>query len=53
MCCQHLAENVHKEFGKEARQLFWPIARAKTTQSFNIAVRKLKEANPKAERYLN
>jgi transposase-like protein len=31
MCCQHLAENVHKEFSKKARQLFWPITRSKTT----------------------
>ena len=22
MCCQHLAENVHKKFGQEARSLF-------------------------------
>jgi hypothetical protein len=48
-----LAENVHKKFGKEARQLFWPITKAKTTQSFNIAVQKLKKTNPKTEQYLN
>jgi hypothetical protein len=52
MCCQHLSENIHKKFGKEARQLFWPIARANTVKGLNEAIKAMKEYMPIAERYL-
>jgi len=53
MCCQHLAENIHKEFGPVARKLFWPIAKARGSEAFLTAVRKLKEFKPAAEQYLD
>ena len=53
MCCQHLAENVHKKFDKTSRTKFWAIARAKTRETFTRAVRDLKDHNPAAERYLD
>jgi hypothetical protein len=36
MCCQHIAENIHKRFGKESKTRFWQIARMSTRSAFDI-----------------
>ena len=41
MCCQHIAENIHKKFGKEYKALFWQIARDPTQNAFDTAVQAL------------
>lgn len=52
MCCQHIAENVHKKYGKGHRATFWQIARASSESSFNTAVQTLQRDAPQAEEYL-
>jgi hypothetical protein len=51
-CCQHISENIYKRYGKECRNLFWPIARARTLKAITLAATNLKKLNPKAEEYL-
>ena len=53
MCCQHIAESIHKRFGKEYRSPFWQIARAKSQRSFNTAVQALQTTAPQVEEYLS
>jgi hypothetical protein len=53
MCCQHIAENIHKRFGREYKAPFWQIARAKTEIDFNNAVKALQGASPQVEEYIS
>jgi hypothetical protein len=41
MCCQHIAENIHKRFGRHDKPLFWQIARAHSSSAFSRAVQAL------------
>ena len=46
MCCQHIAENIHKKFGREYKAPFWQIARAGSDIAFDIAVQALQRDAP-------
>jgi hypothetical protein len=52
-CCQHLADNVEKDYGVAARKLFWPCAFATTRDQFNKALVALKAANGRASKYVH
>jgi hypothetical protein len=52
MCCQHIAENIHKKYGRDHKAIFWQIARAPCESSFNIAIQALRQDAPQAEEYL-
>jgi hypothetical protein len=52
-CCQHLLDDVHRKFGKEARNLFWPIARARTKLSLYTSIEALQNTHPEAAKYLS
>jgi zinc finger SWIM domain-containing protein 3 len=51
-CCQHLADNVQKEFGLACGQLFWSTAYAMTKDKFDIALEKIGEQKATAKQYL-
>jgi hypothetical protein len=53
MCCQHIAENIHKKFGQEYQALFWQIARARTRRIFDTAVQALKREAPQVVGYVS
>jgi MULE transposase domain/SWIM zinc finger len=53
MCCQHIAENVHKKFGREHKAPFWQIARAQSQSAFDTAVQALQRDSPQVEEYLS
>jgi MULE transposase domain len=53
MCCQHIAENIHKRFGKDYKARFWQIARASTRSAFDIAVQALQRDAPEVEEYMS
>jgi hypothetical protein len=53
MCCQHIAENIHKKFGKEYKAPFWQIARAQSQSAFETAVQNLQRESPKVEEYIS
>jgi len=53
MCCQHIAENIHKRFGREYKAPFWQIARAPTQSLFHTAVQALKRDAPQVEEYIS
>jgi hypothetical protein len=53
MCCQHIAENIHKKFGKQYRAPFWQIARAGSQRAFDIAVQALQNEAPVVEEYIS
>ncbi|KAE8220523.1 hypothetical protein CF326_g8739, partial [Tilletia indica] len=40
-CCWHLAENVKKHYGDEARRLFWPLVYAQTKTKFDTCMNAL------------
>src|SRR5712671_3520414 len=52
MCCQHIAENIHKRFGKEYKAPFWAIARAQSQSAFDTAVQALQRDAPQVEEYI-
>jgi hypothetical protein len=52
MCCQHIAENIHKKYGRDHKATFWQIARAPCESSFNIAIQALRQDSPQVEEYL-
>jgi hypothetical protein len=52
MCCQHIAENIHKKFGKQYRAPFWQIARAGSQRAFNAAIQALQNEAPDVEEYI-
>jgi hypothetical protein len=49
MCCQHIAENIYRRYGKDYRALFWQKARARSQSSFNHAVEALQKDAPQVE----
>lgn len=53
MCCQHIAENVQKRFGREYKASFWQIARARSSDIFENSIRALRQASPQVEEYLS
>ena len=53
MCCQHIAENIHKKFGREYKAPFWQITRAGSEQAFNEAVQTLQRDAPQVEEYIS
>ena len=53
MCCQHIAENIHKKFGKQYKAQFWKIARMESRTDFDIAIQALKRDAPKVEEYIS
>ena len=52
MCCQHIAENIHKRYGRDYKARFWQIARAPDSTSFDVAVQALQRDTPEVEAYL-
>jgi hypothetical protein len=53
MCCQHIAENIHKRFGKDFKARFWQIARTSTQSAFDIAIQALRRDAPEVEEYMS
>jgi hypothetical protein len=53
MCCQHIAENIHKRFGKDYKARFWQIARASTRTTFDVAVQALQRDALEVEEYMS
>src|ERR1700704_285761 len=53
MCCQHIAENIHKKFGVQYKAPFWQIARAGSEYAFNNAVQALQRDAPQVEEYIS
>jgi hypothetical protein len=53
MCCQHIAENIHKKFGVQYKAPFWQIARAGSEQAFNEAIQALQRDAPQVEEYMS
>ncbi|KAE8195822.1 hypothetical protein CF335_g5002 [Tilletia laevis] len=52
-CCFHLAENVKKHYGMEARRLFWPLVYATTESKFNDCMAALRQHKAGAADYLD
>lgn len=52
MCCQHIAENIHKTFGRGFKPIFWQIARAKSNIDLERAIQDLRQEAPQVEEYL-
>ena len=52
MCCQHIAENIHKTFGRGFKPIFWQIARAKSNIELERAIQDLRQEAPQVEEYL-
>jgi hypothetical protein len=52
MCCQHIAENIHKRFGKDYKARFWEIARATTESAFDTAIQALRRDAPEVEEHI-
>jgi hypothetical protein len=53
ICCQHIAENIHKKFGKQYKAQFWKIAPIESRTDFDIAIQALKRDAPKVEQYIS
>jgi hypothetical protein len=53
MCCQHIAENIHKRFGKDYKARFWEIARASTQSAFDTAIQALQRDAPDVKEYIS
>jgi MULE transposase domain/SWIM zinc finger len=51
-CCQHIAANIQSEFGIKARELFWPMAYARTRAQYEDALAILIQENIKAANYV-
>jgi hypothetical protein len=53
MYCQHIAENVHKRFGKEYKARIWQIARVSTESAFDLAVQALQRDALEVKEYIS
>ena len=53
MCCQHIAENIHKKFGMQYKAPFWQITRAGSERAFDEAVQALQRDAPQVEEYIS
>lgn len=51
-CCQHIADNVQQRFGKQCRDLFWPLAYAQTENAYDAALVKLRDVKEDAADYV-
>ncbi|KAE8222276.1 hypothetical protein CF326_g8408 [Tilletia indica] len=51
-CCWHLAENVKKHYGSEARRIFWHLAYAETKAKFDKVMQTMADTNKGASAYL-
>ena len=51
-CCQHIAENICARYGKAAKHLWWPIARATSPEPRQKAMEALRDTNIKAWEYV-
>ena len=45
-CCQHISENVKKEFGIGAKDLFWKLARSHSMSEFQQHHHEFSTAKP-------
>jgi transposase-like protein len=52
-CCQHISDNLCTMFGNKCTPLFWCIARAKTKERFQEAMKALGEHKEAAAEYIN
>jgi hypothetical protein len=53
MCCQHIAENIHKKFGIQYKAPFWQIVRARSQRDFDTVVQALRDKAPEVEEYIS
>jgi hypothetical protein len=53
MCCQHIAENIRKKFGRQYVAPFWGIVRAVSLRAFHRAVQALQNEAPEVEEYIS
>ena len=53
MCCQHIAENIHKKFGRQYKAIFWQIARTADQSTFDSLIQSLQRDSPQVEEYLS
>ena len=51
-CCQHISENVKKEFGIGAKDLFWKLARSHSMSEFQQHLHEFSTAKPRATFYI-
>jgi hypothetical protein len=51
MCCQNIAENIHK-FGIQYKAPFWQITRAVSERAFDIAVQVLQRDALQVKEYI-
>jgi len=51
-CCQHISENVKKDFGVGAKDLFWKLARSSHVPQFQEHMHTLATQKPKAAAYI-
>lgn len=52
-CCQHLADNIQKNYKLVCRNLFWGAAYAYTEHAFKEAMQNIRAENEDAYEYLN
>lgn len=53
MCCQHIAENIHKKFGRQYKAIFWQIARTADQSTFDSLIQSLQRDSPQVKEYLS
>jgi hypothetical protein len=53
MCCQNIAENIHKKFGIQYKAPFWQITRAVSERAFDIAVQVLQRDALQVKEYIS
>lgn len=52
-CCQHLVDNIYRKFGKEARNAFWLVARARSRRALSKTFEEIKSISPEVYDYLS
>jgi hypothetical protein len=53
MCCQHIAESIHKRSSKNYKARFWQIARVSTQSAFDIAIQAPQRDAPEVKEYIS
>ena len=51
-CCQHIADSVRSRFGIVAQDLFWKVAKARSSVAYDDALAELREASSRAADYV-
>lgn len=51
-CCQHISDNIQRQFGMAARSLFWTVARARTEADYSRALAVMQQDKQRAAQYL-